>query len=91
MSKPSSRLSASIRALSVIAMISAAAPGTSVRAQDVSQDAIEEIVEPYLIQQGFIQRTPRGRMLTARAWEHLGLAAPKDLAAMQSNLFGEDG
>ena len=44
MSKPSSRLSASIRALSVIAMISAAAPGTSVRAQDVSQDAIEEIV-----------------------------------------------
>jgi Holliday junction DNA helicase RuvB len=55
------------------------------------RDAIEDIIEPFLIQQGFIQRTPRGRMLTARAWEHLGLAAPKDLAAMQSNLFGEDG
>ena len=54
------------------------------------RDAIEDIIEPFLIQQGFIQRTPRGRMLTARAWGHLGLAAPKDLAAMQSNLFDED-
>ncbi|TPW32693.1 Holliday junction branch migration DNA helicase RuvB [Pararhizobium mangrovi] len=40
------------------------------------RDAIEDIIEPYLIQQGFIQRTPRGRMLTANAWGHLGLAAP---------------
>jgi len=54
------------------------------------RDAIEDIIEPFLIQQGFIQRTPRGRMLTARAWGHLGLAAPKDLAAMQSNLFDGD-
>ena len=54
------------------------------------RDAIEDIIEPFLIQQGFIQRTPRGRMLTARAWGHLGLAAPKDLAAMQSNLFDDD-
>ncbi|GAB4360168.1 MAG: Holliday junction branch migration DNA helicase RuvB [Oricola sp.] len=55
------------------------------------RDAIEDIIEPFLIQQGFIQRTPRGRVLTAKAWTHLGLAAPKDLAAMQSNLFDEDG
>ncbi|RCL01051.1 MAG: holliday junction DNA helicase RuvB [Candidatus Tokpelaia sp. JSC188] len=40
-------------------------------------DTIEDIIEPYLIQQGFIQRTPRGRMLTANAWEHLGLIASK--------------
>ncbi|MAS05657.1 MAG: Holliday junction branch migration DNA helicase RuvB [Ahrensia sp.] len=54
------------------------------------RDAIEDIIEPFLIQQGFIQRTPRGRMLTARAWGHLGLAVPKDLAAMQANLFDGD-
>jgi len=41
-----------------------------------ARDAIEEIVEPYLLQQGFVQRTPRGRMLTGAAFEHLGLAAP---------------
>ncbi|MDE1570892.1 Holliday junction branch migration DNA helicase RuvB [Aquabacter sediminis] len=40
------------------------------------RDAIEEIVEPFLVQQGFIQRTPRGRMLTAGAFRHLGLAEP---------------
>ena len=37
------------------------------------RDAIEEIIEPYLLQQGFIARTPRGRMLTAAAFTHLGL------------------
>ena len=41
-----------------------------------SRDAIEEVIEPYLLQQGLIQRTPRGRMLAAKAWAHLGLAAP---------------
>jgi Holliday junction DNA helicase RuvB len=40
------------------------------------RDALEEIIEPFLIQQGFIQRTPRGRMLTVHAFKHLGLAAP---------------
>ena len=54
------------------------------------RDAIEDIIEPYLIQQGFIQRTPRGRMLTANAWRHLGLDAPADLAATQGRLFEED-
>ena len=43
------------------------------------RDAIEDIIEPYLIQQGFIQRTPRGRVLTANAWRHLGLEMPRDL------------
>ena len=41
------------------------------------RDAIEDIIEPYLIQQGFLQRTPRGRVLTAAAFRHLGLAEPK--------------
>ncbi|MBX3532528.1 MAG: Holliday junction branch migration DNA helicase RuvB [Rhizobiaceae bacterium] len=54
------------------------------------RDAIEDIIEPYLIQQGFIQRTPRGRVLTANAWRHLGLDAPKDLAQQQINLFQEE-
>ena len=53
------------------------------------RDAIEDIIEPYLIQQGFIQRTPRGRILTANAWGHLGLTAPADLAAVQAGLFDE--
>lgn len=54
------------------------------------RDAIEDIIEPYLIQQGFIQRTPRGRVLTANAWKHLGLAVPTNLEAQQASLF-EDG
>jgi Holliday junction DNA helicase RuvB len=41
-----------------------------------SRDALEEVIEPYLLQQGLIQRTPRGRMLAAKAWTHLGLDAP---------------
>ena len=53
-------------------------------------DAIEDIIEPFLIQQGFIQRTPRGRVLTANAWKHLGLDAPADLAQQQINLFQEE-
>jgi Holliday junction DNA helicase RuvB len=40
------------------------------------RDAIEDIIEPYLIQKGFIQRTPRGRLLTGAAFRHLGLAEP---------------
>jgi holliday junction DNA helicase RuvB len=47
------------------------------------RDAIEEIIEPYLVQQGFLQRTPRGRVLTVHAFKHLGLAAPaRDAAQM---------
>lgn len=54
------------------------------------RDAIEDIIEPYMIQQGFIQRTPRGRVLTATAWKHLGLTPPKDLEAAQFRLTLED-
>ncbi len=53
------------------------------------RDALEEIVEPYLIQQGFIQRTPRGRMLTALAFQHLGFAVPQGFVGMQGSLFEE--
>ena len=48
-----------------------------------SRDSLEDVIEPYLLQQGLIQRTPRGRMLAATAWRHLGLDAPKG----QNDLF----
>ena len=53
------------------------------------RDAIEEIVEPYLIQQGFVQRTPRGRLLTPAAFSHLGLAVPEGGGTAQFGLFAE--
>lgn len=40
------------------------------------RDTIEDVLEPYLIQQGYIQRTPRGRVATAQAWQHFGLQMP---------------
>jgi len=52
------------------------------------RDAIEEIIEPFLIQRGFLQRTPRGRLLTSHAFRHLGLAEPPRDPA-QFGLFGE--
>ena len=52
------------------------------------RDAIEEIIEPFLIQKGFLQRTPRGRLLTSHAFRHLGLAEPARDPA-QFGLFGE--
>jgi holliday junction DNA helicase RuvB len=53
------------------------------------RDAIEEIIEPFLIQKGFIQRTPRGRLLTSHAFRHLGLAEPaRDPSQFQ--LFARD-
>jgi len=53
------------------------------------RDAIEEIIEPFLIQQGLVQRTPRGRLLTGHAFRHLGLAEPARDPA-QFGLFGQD-
>jgi Holliday junction DNA helicase RuvB len=50
-----------------------------------SRDALEEVIEPFLLQQGLVQRTPRGRMLGQRAWTHLGLAPPR--APGQAELF----
>src|SRR6201994_1592930 len=56
-----------------------------------ARDAIEEIVEPYLMQQGLVQRTPRGRMRTSGAYGHMGLNAPPQ-SPMQTGLFsgGDD-
>ena len=42
-----------------------------------SRDALEEVIEPYLLQMGLIQRTPRGRMLAKNGWRHLGMRPPK--------------
>ena len=53
------------------------------------RDTLEETVEPFLLQQGLLQRTPRGRLLTRFAFEHLGLAPPRGLD--QPSLFGPDG
>ena len=53
------------------------------------RDAIEEIIEPFLIQKGFLQRTPRGRLITAHAFRHLGLAEPARDPA-QFGLFGQE-
>jgi len=52
------------------------------------RDAIEEIIEPFLIQKGFVQRTPRGRLLTSHAFRHLGLAEPARDPS-QFGLFGQ--
>ena len=53
------------------------------------RDAIEDIIEPFLIQKGFIQRTPRGRLLTSHAFKHLGLQEPARDPS-QVGLFGQD-
>ena len=53
------------------------------------RDAVEDIIEPFLIQQGFIQRTPRGRLLTGAAFRHLGLAEPSRDSA-QFGLFEQN-
>lgn len=49
-----------------------------------SSDTIEDVLEPYLIQQGYLQRTPRGRVASASIWQHFGLARP---GAGDANLF----
>ncbi|GAA0387509.1 Holliday junction branch migration DNA helicase RuvB [Brevundimonas terrae] len=54
-----------------------------------ARDAVEDVIEPYLLQQGFIQRTPRGRMACARAYEHLGLSAPPPVPTAAPDLFGK--
>jgi Holliday junction DNA helicase RuvB len=53
------------------------------------RDAIEDIIEPFLIQQGFVQRTPRGRLLTGHAFRHLGMPEPTRDPA-QFGLFGNE-
>jgi Holliday junction DNA helicase RuvB len=48
------------------------------------QDTIEDVYEPYLLQEGLLMRTPRGRMATGAAYEHLGIQAP---ARLETSLF----
>ena len=79
------------RYLSVVALNYGGGPAgieTIAAAMAEPRDALEETIEPFLIQQGFVQRTPRGRMLTAKAFGHLGLAAPAGAPA-QPGLFGD--
>jgi Holliday junction DNA helicase RuvB len=80
------------RYLNVIALNYGGGPvgvDTIAAALSEPRDAIEEIIEPYLIQQGFVQRTPRGRLLTGHAFRHLGLAEPaRDTA--QFGLFNSE-
>ena len=55
-----------------------------------ARDAIEDIVEPYLLQLGFLNRTPRGRLLTPHAFKHLGLAVPQRPEITQGVLALDD-
>jgi holliday junction DNA helicase RuvB len=51
------------------------------------RDTLEFVYEPYLIQEGFLIRTPRGRQVTRRAYEHLGVPPPAAQAKPQGTLF----
>jgi Holliday junction DNA helicase RuvB len=51
--------------------------GTLAAATSEEKDAIEDIYEPFLMQIGFLERTPRGRVATARAYEYFGLTSPR--------------
>jgi Holliday junction DNA helicase RuvB len=63
--------------------------GTLADAVGESPDTIEDVYEPFLLQQGLLARTPRGRVATPRAYVHLGLDVPR-VAAAQDALFGDD-
>ncbi len=52
------------------------------------RDTIEDVLEPFLIQQGFMMRTPRGRVATKTAWQHFGFELPKNIP-VESDLFDE--
>jgi Holliday junction DNA helicase RuvB len=55
-----------------------------------ARDAVEDVIEPFLLQQGFIQRTPRGRMACAKAYGHLGLIPPKVVGQAQPGDLFDD-
>ena len=71
----------------VVASSRMALAETIAAALSEQRDVIEEVIEPYLLQQGFIQRTPRGRLLTQSAYAHMGLEAPRALVE-QLDLLG---
>lgn len=54
------------------------------------RDALEEIVEPFLLQQGFIGRTPRGRIVTLKAYRHMGIAGPSRSSVPELPLFDDE-
>ena len=57
-----------------------------------ARDAVEDVIEPFLMQQGFIQRTPRGRVACAKAYAHLGLVPPaQPPKPAQAGLFEDEG
>lgn len=60
---------------------------TLAAAMSEARDTIEDVYEPYLLQQGFIGRTPRGRIATRKAYAHLGRALPADRVPAQGNLL----
>ncbi len=62
---------------------------TMAAALSEQRDTIEEVIEPFLIQQGFLMRTPRGRVLAPQAYAHLGLAQPKNIA--QLDMVNDEG
>ncbi|GHF22455.1 Holliday junction ATP-dependent DNA helicase RuvB [Kordiimonas sediminis] len=55
------------------------------------RDAIEDVIEPYLMQAGLVMRTPRGRTLSSNGWKHIGLTPPKGQGADQMDLLGGNG
>jgi Holliday junction DNA helicase RuvB len=54
------------------------------------RETVEEVAEPFLVRRGLLARTPRGRVATPAAWEHLGLTAPERTWGSDPTLFGPD-
>lgn len=78
------------KALKTIIMTFAGGPvGLDTLAATIGEESVtlEDVVEPFLLQMGFLQRTPRGRMATARAYQHLGYSLPQN--RVESGLFSE--
>jgi Holliday junction DNA helicase RuvB len=79
-----------------LAMIAANYGGGPVGVQTLAaalaeeRDVLEEVIEPYLLQQGLLQRTPQGRMLTGNGYRHLGLPAPETCATDLLDLGGDE-
>ena len=75
--------------MTIIEKFSGGPVGLDTLAAAIGEDAgtIEDVYEPYLLQLGFINRTPRGRCATAGAYRHLGLEAPADVSGGQASFF----
>lgn len=75
--------------LTIIENFAGGPVGLDTLAAAISEErgTIEDVLEPYLLQQGFIMRTPRGRIVTVNAYNHFGLPIPKSLEAINNDLF----